>query len=104
LAIANLAHLVFAKGRQKPNKLNSHRTAIRCGAKSATFVRISLRSVRSASLRQHGRINNQVFFLFLMLILQSSMAKEKKFGDCVSSNQSELLSINNLGHFHFKIS
>lgn len=27
-AIANLAHLLFAKGKQKANKLNSHRTKL----------------------------------------------------------------------------
>jgi hypothetical protein len=46
LAIPNLAHLFFAKGCKKPNKLNSFPQQI--GVLSAQFCASRVRSVKSA--------------------------------------------------------
>jgi hypothetical protein len=51
LSIYNLAHLFLQKDRQKSNKLNCHTQQI---GVLRTFCASHIRSVKGASLRQHG--------------------------------------------------
>ncbi|MDI1234151.1 MAG: hypothetical protein PSX81_07715 [bacterium] len=63
LAIPRLTQFAFAKDRQKQNQLNLLQHNNMVWRDGATIVRISLRSVRSASLRQHGIVKFQGHYI-----------------------------------------
>jgi hypothetical protein len=60
MAIANLAHLFFAKRQAKTNKQNSYRTKRKGVAETATFFARALRAIKRAC-RQHGNIYFCIF-------------------------------------------